>query len=59
MSFLNNFFGISLLIACLVLQTISAQHLQIIDGETQSPLEGAIIADDIKSIQNKFSVRLL
>ena len=51
MSFLNNFFGISLLIACLVLQTISAQHLQIIDGETQSPLEGAIIADDIKSIQ--------
>ena len=51
MSFLNNFFGISLLSAYLVLQTVSAQHLQVIDGETQSPLEGAVIADDMKSIQ--------
>ena len=51
MSFLNNFFGISLLSAYLVLQTVSAQHLQVIDGETQSPLEGAVIADDKKSIQ--------
>ena len=51
MSFLNTFFGISLLSAYLVLQTVSAQHLQVIDGETQSPLEGAVIVDDLKSIQ--------